>query len=116
MVMQNGTVKISYAPFYQRYATELNNIAYDFFMYSNDIEKLAKALKWSKRALEINEALSMDASRKKNPYMMETYAQLLFRLGQKEDAIKWQTDVIETAKLWKADTAKFEETLAKMKK
>ncbi|WP_064197989.1 MULTISPECIES: thioredoxin family protein [Emticicia] len=105
----------SYNSFYQKYADELNDIAYRYFEYSNDLNKLNKALKWAKRALEINEVLSMDASRKKNPYMMDTYAQLLFKLGQKEDAIKWQTDVIETAKLWKADTTKFEETLEKMK-
>ncbi|MER0442288.1 hypothetical protein [Emticicia sp. W12TSBA100-4] len=106
----------SYSSFYQKYADELNNISYRYFEFSNDFNNLNKALKWSKRALEINEVLSMDASRKKNPYMMDTYAQLLFKLGQKEEAIKWQTDVIETAKLWKADTTKFEETLAKMKK
>lgn len=105
----------SYNSFYQKYADELNDIAYRYFEYSNDLNKLNKALKWAKRALEINEVLSMDASRKRNPYMMDTYAQLLFKLGQKEEAIKWQTDVIETAKLWKADTAKFEETLEKMK-
>lgn len=113
---KEGRVQFSYMSFYNRYAGELNNIAYNFLIYSNDLEKLAKALKWSKRALEINEELTMDKSRKKNPYMMDTYAQLLFKLGQKEEAIKWQTNVIETAKLWKADTAKFEETLEKMKK
>ncbi|GGD53697.1 hypothetical protein GCM10011514_17300 [Emticicia aquatilis] len=115
-VKKEGRVEIAYASFYNRYANELNNIAFNFLTYSNDLEKLAKALKWSKRALEINEELAMDKSRKKNPYMMDTYAQLLFKLGQKEEAIKWQTDVIETAKLWKADTTKFEETLEKMKK
>lgn len=113
---KDGRVQVAYSPFYQRYAGELNNISFNFLSSTNDLEKLAKALKWSKRALEINEILSMDASRKKNPYMMDTYAQLLFKLGQKEEAIKWQTDVIETAKLWKADTTKFEETLEKMKK
>lgn len=115
-VKKEGRVEVSYASFYNRYASELNNIAYNFLLHSNDLEKLAKALKWSKRALEINEKLVMDKLRKKNPYMMDTYAQLLFKLGQREEAIKWQTDVIETAKLWKADTSKFEETLAKMKK
>lgn len=113
---KDGRVQVAYSPFYQRYAGELNNISFNFLSNTNDLEKLAKALKWSKRALEINEILSMDASRKKNPYMMDTYAQLLFKLGQKEEAIKWQMDVIETAKLWKADTTKFEETLEKMKK
>lgn len=113
---KDGISKISYASFYQRYVNELNNIAYDYLFYTKDLEKLAKALKWSKRALEINEVLTPDPLRKKNPYMIDTYAQLLFKLGQKEEAIKWQTDVIETAKLWKADTAKFEETLEKMKK
>lgn len=113
---KDGRVQFVYSPFYQRYAGELNNISFNFLSKTNDLEKLAKALKWSKRSLEIYEILSMDASRKKNPYMMDTYAQLLFKLGQKEEAIKWQTDVIETAKLWKADTAKFEETLEKMKK
>ena len=51
---------------YQRYGSELNNAAYGVFTMTNDLEKLAKALKWSKRAMEIYEALSPDENHTQN--------------------------------------------------
>ena len=105
----------SYSPFYLQYGSELNNLAYDFFKYTNDLEKLAKALKWSKRSMEIYEALVPDESRKQNPYFMDTYTSLLYRLGKKDEALETQTKAIEILKSRGESTLNLELTLTKIK-
>ena len=105
----------SYSPFYLQYGSELNNNAYDFFQYTNDLEKLAKALKWSKRSIEIYEALVPDENRKQNPYFMDTYASLLYRLGKKDEAIETQIKALEILKSRGESTVNLETTLAKIK-
>lgn len=114
---QNGNpiMTFSYAPFYMKYGEELNNSAYNIFTFSNDLEKLAKALKWSKRSMEINEALSLDDNRKQNPAYMDTYACLLYRLGKKEEAIQTQMRAIEILKNRGETPSNLEVTLNKMK-
>jgi tetratricopeptide (TPR) repeat protein len=114
---QNGNpiMTFSYAPFYMKYGEELNNSAYNIFTFSNDLEKLAKALKWSKRSMEINEALSLDENRKQNPAYMDTYACLLYRLGKKEEAIQTQMKAIEILKNRGETASSLEVTLNKMK-
>ena len=105
----------SYSPFYLQYGSELNNNAYDFFKYTNDLEKLAKALKWSKRSIEIYEALVPDENRKQNLYFMDTYASLLYRLGKKDEAIETQIKAFEILKSRGESTVNLETTLAKIK-
>ena len=105
----------SYSPFYLQYGSELNNNAYDFFKYTNDLEKLAKALKWSKRSIEIYEALVPDENRKQNPYFMDTHASLLYRLGKKDEAIETQIKALEILKSRGESTVNLETTLAKIK-
>jgi hypothetical protein len=111
----NGTSSFSYSPFYQQYGSELNNIAYGVFNYTNDLEKLAKALKWSKRAIDIFEALSPDENHTQNPSFIDTYACLLYRLGKKEEATEWQTKAINFAKQYGEVTSNLEITLSKIK-
>ncbi len=105
----------SFSPFYLQYGSELNNFAYDFFKHTNDLEKLAKALKWSKRSIEINEALVPDEKYKQNPYFMDTYASLLYRLGKKEEATETQTQAIEILKNRSENTSNLEMTLTKIR-
>lgn len=105
----------SYSPFYLQYGSELNNIAYEFFKHTNDLEKLAKALKWSKRSIEIYEALVPDEKYKQNPYFMDTYASLLYRLGKKDEAIETQTKALEILKSRGESTVNLETTLTKIK-
>ena len=114
---QNGSssMSFSYAPFYLKYAEELNNTAYGVFTFTDDLEKLAKALKWSKRSMEISEALSMAESRKQNPYFMDTYARLLHRLGKRGEAIETQTKAIEILRSRSENTSNLENTLTKIK-
>jgi hypothetical protein len=105
----------SYSPFYLQYGSELNNLSYEFFKHTNDLEKLAKALKWSKRSMEINEALVPDENRKQNPYFMDTYASLLYRLGKKEEAMETQMKALEILKSRGESTANLEITLTKIR-
>ena len=112
----NTIMSFSYSPYYIKYANELNSIAYGYFTFTKDLEKLAKALKWAKRAIEIHEALTPDESRKQNTKMMDTYACLLYRLGKKEEAIDWETQAIEALKKRGENTANLEANLNKIKK
>jgi hypothetical protein len=104
-----------YSPFYLQYGSELNNISYDFFKFTKDFEKLAKALKWSKKAMEINEALVPDEKYKQNPYYMDTHASLLYRLGKREEAIEIQNKAIDILKSRNENLTNLESTLTNMK-
>jgi hypothetical protein len=114
---QNGSsvMSFSYSPFYMKYGEELNNTAYGIFTFTNDLEKLAKALKWSKRSMEIYDALVPDEKRKQNPNYMDTYACLLYRLGKKDEAIETQTKALEILKNRGESTSNLETTLTKIK-
>jgi thioredoxin-related protein len=61
-------------------ALNLNNLAWAIFQRSNDKATLQKALKWSEKAV------LMDP----NSNWMDTYANILYKLGEKELAITWE--------------------------
>jgi thioredoxin-related protein len=61
-------------------AFTLNNFAWDIFTYSHNKEELNKALLWSSRAVMMDPTANW----------MDTYANLLYKLGQDELAIKWE--------------------------
>lgn len=84
----------------------LNNIAWTFFERTNDPLLLNKALLWSGRSVELNE---------QNPMYIDTYANLLYKLGQKEKAIAEETKALNAALNAKEKTKFYEETLKKMK-
>jgi thioredoxin-related protein len=65
----------------------LNNNAWELFTYSNSKDALNKALNWSGRAV------MMDP----DPGWMDTYANILYKLGKKELAIKWETVAVKQA-------------------
>lgn len=110
-----GPVTFRYSLYYLKYATELNNMAYTGFTLTKDFEMLGKSLKWAKRALEINEALVPDETRKQNPMIMDTYASLLYRLGKKEEAIDFENKAIEVLKKRGDNANTLEINLNKMK-
>jgi len=62
--------------------TELNDYAWTVFEKCNDKNVLESALKWSK--------LSFEKETKKEPGFIDTYANLLYKLGNKEEALKWE--------------------------
>jgi hypothetical protein len=69
-------------------ASILNHHAWEFYMMTKDTAYLRMALSWSKRSLEFN----------KNPYRMDTYAQLLYINGERKAAISAEKDALKEYK------------------
>ena len=87
-----------------RIGDKLNSFAWEVFKRVSDTDALKKALRWSGRSLE----LSIN-----NPYRLDTYANLLYKLGQKEEAITKEEEALRFAA--EKDIKGFTETLLKMK-
>jgi len=68
-------------------AQDLNYIAWTFYEMVNEKSELEKALQWSKTTLDLN----------LTPGYMDTYAHLLFKLGNKEKAIAKEQKALELA-------------------
>jgi len=88
-----------------QYSQALNEVAWGFFEKVTDTKSLENALGWSKRSLEIYPD---------NHMYLDTYANLLYKLGQKENAIVKETEALNLAKNTKSETKGFEETIKKM--
>lgn len=82
----------------------LNNFAWTIFENCDDPACLQAALAWSKQSFEGND----------NPMYLDTYANLLYKSGDKDNAIKWQEKAVEKAP--EADKENYIATLDKMKK
>jgi tetratricopeptide (TPR) repeat protein len=67
----------------------LNNNAYKIFLHSNDPSELNDALSWSNRAIHLN--------KKANANIMDTNANLLYKLGKVSEAILMETKAFELA-------------------
>ena len=65
----------------------LNTAAWNFYLYSKDATDLKNALKWSEFSLKLNST----------PEKIDTYAHLLFSLGETKEAINFQKKAIEGA-------------------
>jgi len=87
-----------------RIGDKLNSFAWEVFKRVSDTETLKNALRWSGRSLE----LSIN-----NPQRLDTYANLLYKLGQKEEAITKEEEALRFAA--EKDIKGFTETLLKMK-
>ncbi|AQG78159.1 thioredoxin family protein [Spirosoma montaniterrae] len=87
-------------------AGKLNSIAWTYFENMVDKNDLMQAVKWSERSLELSRSAAH----------LDTYANLLHKTGRRAEAVKYQTEAIALLKAKGEDTAKYEETLAKMKK
>jgi thioredoxin-related protein len=88
----------------QATAEELNDYAWTVFQNCPDMTCVADALDWSKRSFK-------DAP---NPAFMDTYANILYKMGKKDDAITWEQ---KAADLTSGDEkAGYQTTIDKMKK
>lgn len=83
---------------------ELNNFAWNVFENCPDMKCVAKALEWSKRSFEGNNS----------PMFIDTYANILYKLGRKKEAIKWETKAMDYAQ--GDDKKSYAEVIEKMKK
>jgi thioredoxin-related protein len=92
----------------------LNDYAWTVFSISDNREVMEQALNWSKRSLEL--VPKTPGSNYVN--YIDTYANLLYKLGNKDEAIKWEKSAIEIATNDKKEkiVAVSSATLAKMEK
>ena len=82
---------------------ELNNIAWGVFQGCPDMTCVSDILDWSKRLKD-----------NKDAGLIDTYANILYKLGKKDDAIALETKAMGLA--GEPDKASFLETIDKMKK
>lgn len=85
-------------------AQSLNEYAWSVFELSSAKEELKKALAWSDKSLKL------DA---KNPSLMDTYANILYKLGDKKKAIQVEEEAMGLVDA--ASAKSYQETLDKMK-
>lgn len=83
------------------------DVAWKFYLFVDEGEKLLHALNWTKEILE---------SEDPNPSTIDTYASLLFKVGRKQDAIKFEEQALQLAESWGEDTQHFEYQLKKFRK
>lgn len=58
----------------------VNDLAWNVFLYSDDPAVVAKALDWSERAIKVSPGSAE----------IDTYANLLYKMGRTEEAIRWE--------------------------
>jgi thioredoxin-related protein len=83
---------------------DLNNGAWDIFQYSSNTDELNYALSLSERSMD---------SQKNNPIFMDTYANLLYKLGRKTEAIAKETEALNLTQ--PSERPDYQDTLNKMK-
>ena len=87
----------------------LNSFAWILFENTDNKEYLLEAIKWTEIVI----------AKSPNPGVMDTKANLLFKLERKKEAIKIQTEAIELGKkkgMSNKELKSYEETLNKFKK
>ena len=97
--------QIIYAPLTQNFTNDLNNAAWNFYIMTQNLFYLQKATVWARRANEFYES----------PEAMDTYARLLYKTGNKNEAIEWMNKAIALRKTRGFGTQEFESILQKMK-
>lgn len=95
----------------KKYGTEvradmLNSFAWTVFENCKDTNCITEALSWSKR--------SVDETQSKEPSYLDTYANLLYKLGKKDQAIAMQQKAVDLVSA--ENKAQYQVTLDKMKK
>jgi thiol-disulfide isomerase/thioredoxin len=83
--------------------TMLNRIAWNFYQIATDKKHLEKATQWAKKSIALKSTSENN----------DTYANLMYKLGNKTEAIKYEKKAIAIAQKEKADTKAFEATLKK---
>ena len=81
----------------------LNRMAWYFFQIASDPKYLEKAADWAKKSI------SIQSTHENN----DTYANLMFKLGNKNEAVKYEKTAIELARKVNAPLQTYEESLKK---
>ena len=79
----------------------LNRVAWHFLQVTTDKSSLEKAMGWAQRSVKL----------KSTPENNNTCANLAWKLGKKEEAVKYATAAVEKAREDKTSTQVYEETL-----
>jgi hypothetical protein len=87
-------------------ATKLNDLAWGYVEHMTDPADLQKALAWSARSLQAERL----------PMFLDTYAQLLGKLGRKAEAIVIEQEAIDKLKAGREPTVAYEKVLAELKR
>lgn len=98
--------KVAFKPLSQTFSNNLNTGAWDIYNMSNEPAYLKKAITWAARGCEFF----------KEPGVLDTYARLLYKTGNKEEAIRNEKMAIEIQDSRNSNTTEFETVLLKMKK
>ena len=83
---------------------QLNQYAWNVFENVDNKEILTKAINWSKKSF----------AKSNNPMFIDTYANLLYKLNRKEEAIETEIQAMNLAPA--AEKSNYQETIDKMKK
>lgn len=83
---------------------ELNGKAWDYYQSQKDPAKLEIALGWAKKSIELEE----------NFYNTDTYAHLAYKLGKKEEALKFAKKAVELGKKAGEETKETEKLIMKI--
>ncbi len=86
------------------YSNLLNEAAWTFYTFTTDIYQLRKALSWARRAVEFEKTFAT----------ADTYARLLYKTSNMEEAITWEKIAIDLAKKENESVDEFEGVLRKM--
>jgi hypothetical protein len=89
--------------YYSKDYNTLNEVAWNVFLVSSDTKYLEKAASWAKKSIAL----------KSTPENNDTYANILFKLGDKKGAIKHEKIALELAKKEKAAVKVYEDNLKK---
>ena len=84
---------------------ELNDVAWNFYLYIQDKNALLKATEWSLQAIK----------NKEEAHNTDTLARIYYKAGDETNAKKWALRSIEIAKSTKAEYTSTEELLKKIK-
>lgn len=100
------TEVVSYMNRYGAKATpaDLNSYAWTVFENCKDMTCVTEALEWSKRSFR----------EKENGMFIDTYANILYKLGKTQEGIQWEEKALALAA--DSDKASYQATLDKMKK
>ena len=82
----------------------LSKVSWIVSSLTSDSKYMEKALSWSKKSVSIRE----------EPFNIDTYASILFKMGKKDEAIKQEKRVIALAKKRNISALPYEEALKKM--
>lgn len=85
---------------------ELSELAWQFYLSVEDRNHLEVALKWAKSAVE----------QAPDPYFIDTYASLQYKLGNNKKAVELERKALELAEKLYEDTEHFEDQLEKFLK